>query len=246
MEGFNKRHVEMEKVFKDKVAVAEAFAAYLKELINVDHTVYISLSGGSTPKAIFDYMAIHYKDAIRWENVHFYWGDERCVPPDDEESNYKMTVDHLFSKIDIPEENIHRIRGEMDPEVEAKRYAEEMYNEIITKDKVPIFDLVILGMGDDGHTASIFPHEIELWNSKETTAVASHPESGQKRVSITGKVINAAREVAFLVTGESKQEKVKEILAKLDGYEQYPASLVKPSSGKLTWYLDEAAAAKVK
>lgn len=236
----------MQKIYKDKAAVAEAFAAYLQALINVDHTVYISLSGGSTPKVLFDHLALHYKDLIRWENVQFYWGDERCVPPGGEESNYKMTRDHLLSKIDIPKENIHRIKGESDPEAEAKRYSQEMYNEIITMDQVPIFDLVILGMGDDGHTASIFPHEIELWDAAETAVVATHPDSGQKRVSITGKIINAAREVVFLVTGESKQEKVKEIIGKFDESSQYPASLVSPISGKLTWYLDEAAALRLK
>ena len=229
------------KTYKDKQAVANAFAAYLMELINVDHTVYISLSGGSTPKVVFDVLAEEYKEKIKWSNVHFYWGDERCVGPEDEQSNYKMTVDHLFSKIDLPKENIHRIHGEHNPNEEAIRYAGEMYEHIITKNKVPIFDLIILGMGDDGHTASIFPHEIGLWESKNTTVVATHPESGQKRVSITGRVINAARNVAFLVTGPSKREKITEIWGNQKGFMKYPASLVEPSSGNLVWFVDEAA-----
>jgi len=227
--------------YKEKKDVAKAFAEYLMELINVEHTVYVSLSGGSTPKIAFDILGEEYKDLIRWSNVHFYWGDERCVGPEDEQSNYKMTVDHLFSKIDIPEENIHRIKGENDPAAEAVAYEKEMYEQMITKEKVPVFDLIILGMGDDGHTASIFPHEIELWNAEETTAVATHPETGQKRVSITGKVINAARNVAFLVTGASKQEKIKEIWNKHGNYLKYPASLVAPKSKNLLWFVDEAA-----
>ncbi|MCL4106695.1 UNVERIFIED_CONTAM: hypothetical protein GTU68_048139 [Idotea baltica] len=230
------------KIYNDKSAVAEAFSAYLMSLINVDHRVTIALSGGSTPKTIFDYMAEHYKDSINWSNVHFYWGDERCVAPNDNESNYKMTVDHLFSKIDIPAENIHRVIGENDPEEEKTRYAQEMYDEMITMEGIPVFDLVILGMGDDGHTASIFPYEIELWESKENTEVAIHPDSGQKRITLTGRVINKARSVAFLVTGEGKREKVDEIINKKEDYAKYPASLVSPESGNLVWYLDKAAA----
>ncbi|GLR20194.1 6-phosphogluconolactonase [Portibacter lacus] len=234
------------KIYKDKLEVAEAFSSYLKDLINVDHQVFIALSGGSTPKAIFDYMAENFKDSIDWANVHFYWGDERCVPPEDAESNYKMTVDHLFSKIDLPKENIHRVKGENDPEAEKLRYAKEMYDDMITKDGVPIFDLVILGMGDDGHTASIFPDSIELWESPNNTEVAVHPDSGQKRITITGQVINKARSVAFLVTGEGKREKVDEILNQKEDHQKYPASLVKPESGNLIWYLDKAAAQDLK
>ncbi|WP_235296008.1 6-phosphogluconolactonase [Portibacter marinus] len=227
------------KIYEDKHELAKAFSAELKKIINVEHKVYIALSGGSTPKAIFDYIAENHREDIDWENVHFYWGDERCVGPQDSESNYKMTVDHLFSNINIPPENIHRIKGENDPAEEAERYSKEMYQHMITKDGVPIFDLLILGMGDDGHTASIFPHEINLWTSANTTEVATHPESGQKRITLTGKVINAARKVAFLVTGSSKAEKVDEILNKKNGYKAYPAAHVNPVSGTLTWCLDE-------
>jgi len=232
------------KIYKDKPEVAQAFAEVLMAAINVDYTVRIALSGGSTPKAIFDFISANFHDKIRWENVHFYWGDERCVGPEDAESNYKMTYDHLFSKIDIPPENIHRILGENDPAVEATRYDKEMYANMISKEGVPVFDLLILGMGDDGHTASIFPHEIELWDLEGNTAVATHPTSGQNRISLTGRVINAARQVAFLVTGEGKAEKVDEILNQKPGFEGYPASLVRPKEGKLVWFLDQAAAKK--
>ncbi|MGB3149256.1 MAG: 6-phosphogluconolactonase, partial [Maribacter sp.] len=112
-------------------------------------------------------------------------------------------------------------------------------------DEIPQFDLVILGMGDDGHTASIFPHEIDLWNAEDHCVVAAHPDSGQERVSINGKVINKSKEVAFLVTGESKAEKVTEIINKAGNYKTYPASLVNPESGKLVWFLDQSAAAGI-
>ena len=131
--------------------------------------------------------------------------------------------------------------GENEPKSEAKRYGQLLAEKLKTANGIPQFDLVILGMGSDGHTASIFPHEIELWDSEANCEVAVHPDSGQKRVSLTGRVINNAREVAFLVTGADKQEKVTGILNQSLESKSYPASLVKPTSGKLYWFLDEAA-----
>ena len=232
------------QIFDNKEAVAKAFAQKLQEIINNNSRVNIALSGGSTPKAIFDYMSVEYKDSIDWNNVHFFWGDERCVPADHDESNYKMTHDHLFSKIGFPIDNVHRIVGENTPDNEAVSYAQEIETLVETKsDQVPSFDLIILGMGDDGHTASIFPHEINLWDDESLCTVANHPVSGQKRVSFTGKLINAAKEVAFLVTGDNKAEKVRAIVNEEGDFQQYPASLVKPVSDNLLWFLDKPAAA---
>ncbi len=231
-------------ISKNKQEVAEDFAQYLLALAKENDKITVALSGGSTPKIVFDLLAKKYADTD-WSKFHFYWGDERCVPPSDEQSNYKMTVDHLFSKINIPEANIHRIHGESNPELEGKRYAKELENNLPIVNDVPQFDLVILGMGDDGHTASIFPHEIELWDSTSWCEVATHPESGQKRVSITGDVINNATAVAFLVTGDSKKEKVKTILTKEGDFLKYPASLVAPLTGDLHWFMDEAAAGEL-
>lgn len=227
-------------VYKDKQEVAEKFSHFLSDRIKTNEKISIALSGGSTPKIVFDHLAEHYKH-LDWNKVHLYWGDERCVAPDHEESNYLMTVKHLLSKISIPEVNIHRVYGENDPDEEANRYDKLLSSTLIVKDDVPQFDLVILGMGSDGHTASIFPHEIELWHSEKNCVVAVHPDSGQKRVSITGKVINQAKEVAFLVTGSDKLEKVTQILSQSGNSDKYPASLVNPKSGKLFWFLDEAA-----
>ncbi|MDC6365044.1 MULTISPECIES: 6-phosphogluconolactonase [Flavobacteriaceae] len=229
------------KIYEDKQEVAEQFSTYFAQKVGKSETFHVALSGGSTPKIVFDVLAQNFSDRIDWENIHFYWGDERCVPPTDEQSNYKMTVEHLFSKIELPEANIHRILGENDPTSEAMRYANLLEINLDRVAEVPQFDLVILGMGDDGHTASIFPHEIELWNSPDHCVVATHPDSGQKRVSINGKVINTAKEVAFLVTGASKAEKVKSVVEKMGGSEAYPASLVNPESGNLVWFLDKDA-----
>lgn len=229
----------------DKQEVAEQFSAYFAKTVKAKADFHVALSGGSTPKLIFDVLAKEYAETIDWRTIHFYWGDERCVPPTDKDSNYKMTVDHLFSKIDIPKENIHRILGESNPKREAMRYANLLEINLDRVDGIPQFDMVILGMGDDGHTASIFPHEIELWNANDHCVVATHPESGQKRVSINGTVINQATEVVFLVTGGAKAEKVRIVHKQEKGYQQYPASLVQPKSGKLSWFMDKAAAAEL-
>ncbi|WP_276167200.1 6-phosphogluconolactonase [Zobellia alginiliquefaciens] len=233
------------KIYQDKSEVAQEFSSYFVEKANGNGAFHVALSGGSTPKIVFDVLAKEFGTRIDWKQVHFYWGDERCVLPTDDESNYKMTVEHLLSKIDIPEENIHRIKGEDKPAEEAVRYAEVLKQQLPSENGFPQFDLVILGMGDDGHTASIFPHEIELWESESLCSVAVHPESGQKRITITGNVINQSKTVAFLVTGASKEEKVGEIINSEGAYNRYPANLVAPASGDLLWFLDKAAAAKI-
>lgn len=233
------------KIHQDKSEVAKKFCTYFASLVSGKKEFNVALSGGSTPKIVFDVLASEYGTKIDWEIIHFYWGDERCVAPTDDQSNYKMTVDHLFSKIEVPRENIHRVLGENDPTGEAMRYSNLLEINLDRLEGVPQFDLVILGMGDDGHTASIFPHEINLWKSKDHCIVATHPDSGQKRVSINGAVINTAKEVAFLVTGKNKAEKIDEIHNKKGDFKAYPATLVAPNSKKLTWFLDKEAAALV-
>lgn len=230
------------KVYQNKIKVAEEFSKYLIEKSAGQEFFHIALSGGSTPKIVFDVLADEFANDVEWSKIHLYWGDERCVEPDDAESNYNMTVKHLISKVAIPEGNIHRIKGEDDPKAEAKRYGDLLDKELPKELGLPQFDLVILGMGDDGHTASIFPHEINLWVSPDNCEVAIHPESGQRRVSLTGRIINNAKTVAFLVTGESKAEKVKIIIDREEGYLEYPASHVSPKTKDLVWFLDAAAA----
>lgn len=224
-----------------KKQTARSFSEYLANLIAKNNILHIALSGGSTPKEVFKELAIHFKNEIDWSKVQFYWGDERCVPPDDEESNYKMANEYLFSKIELPLTNIHRIKGENEPQEEAKRYADLLEKNLPEVGRRPQFDLVILGLGDDGHTASIFPNQINLWNSEAYCEVAEHPESGQKRVTLTGNIINNAKEVVFLVTGENKAQKVFEIIKRKGNYTAYPASLVEPISGRLNWFLDAEA-----
>ncbi len=231
------------QIYNTKELVARNFAEYLENWIKDNEEVHVALSGGSTPKIVFDELSNTEKYKINWSKVHLYWGDERCVPPTDEQSNYKMTVTHLLENIDIPPKNIHRVLGENDPKKEAVRYGEVLAKNLPLNNEVPVFDMVILGMGEDGHTASIFPYEIDLWHSKNTCEVAIHPDSGQKRITITGKVINQSKTVVFLVTGNGKKEKLAEIIHKKGDYLKYPAACVSPQSGNLIWFLDAEAAA---
>jgi len=229
-------------VFQNSDSLVKGFTEYFVKLAHEKKGSFsVALSGGSTPKVWFQYLAENHKNDIPWENIHLYWGDERCVPPEDAESNYGMTKKFLLDEIQIPENNIHRIQGELDPVEAAKNYESELTESLQGSD-YPVFDLIILGMGDDGHTASIFPHEIKSWDSEKICVVATHPVSGQKRVSLTGKVINAASAVAFLVTGKNKEERVREIFHQEPTAAYYPANLVSPSNGTLHWFLDKDAA----
>lgn len=221
-------------------SLAIAFAKDFKSWLPRKKRIHIALSGGSTPKLLFAHWAAHYADRIDWSRIHFYWGDERCVSPKDEQSNYKMTNDLLLKRIKIPKENIHRIKGEKDPIREAKRYGKIIATELPSQNGLPQFDLVLLGMGADGHTASIFPHQMALLDSPDSCAVATHPESGQQRISLTGPIINNAKRVVFLITGASKQKVLSTILHRRRGWKRFPTSFIAPS-GDLTFYLDAAA-----
>jgi len=234
------------KISSTKSDVAKDFARYFALVCNSKPEVHIALSGGSTPKIVFDELAKNFQSDIDWSKIHLYWGDERCVPPDDDQSNFKMTKEHLLDKIEIPQFNVHRIRGENGPHYEAERYGEFLDNVLPKTDGKPSFDLIVLGLGDDGHTASIFPHEIELWDSEQYCEVAEHPESDQKRVTLTGQVINNAEIVVFLVTGENKAGRISEIIDGDATATNYPASLVAPVKGKTVWFLDEDAAKEIK
>lgn len=213
--------------------------------MNKDGFYLIALSGGNTPVKIFKHLAEHFKGSVDWSKIKFFWGDERCVPADDDESNYKSAKENLFDLLNIPAENIFRIKGEEEPEMEAQRYSDVLQNELQMENGIPKFDFVLLGLGEDGHTASIFPYQINLFDSPNFCETAVHPISGQKRITITGQIINSANTTAFMAVGKSKAEKVYEIINKTGSSKAYPASLVKPNSGKLLWLLDKESAEKL-
>ena len=230
------------KTYADNPAVAAEFAKYLCDWINAQtqDKITVSLSGGSTPKLLFQVLASDYAQAVDWSKVHLFWGDERCVAPDDAESNYGECKALLLDKISIPPENVHRVLGENDPAGEAVRYGDEIRQHVAAgSGGLPAFDLMILGMGGDGHTASIFPYQMELMKSENVCEVAVHPDSGQKRVTITGNVLNASKAVAFLITGGGKAEVLKTVVEQTGS--EYPATHIQPA-GSLTFFLDQAAA----
>lgn len=230
-------------IYDNVEALCKAFTSILKEELDKKDKVNIALSGGTTPKSIFNYWVESCKTSIDWERVVFYWGDERCVPPDNEMSNFGMTKALLFDKIDaIHPTNIHRIHGESEPLEESVWYDGILDHLAPSVDNIPYFDIMMLGMGDDGHTVSIFPNQIGLWDSPQNCVVAEHPESGMKRISLTGRVVNNAANVVFLVTGKNKAEKVREVVKdRISFFDIYPAARVNPVYGKLFWVLDKEA-----
>lgn len=231
------------KIFQNLDELSGYFASELKR--QVDSTLEkfnIALSGGNTPRYVFKYLAEHFSETIKWNKINFFWGDERCVPPEDDESNYKMAYDSLLSATSVPEENIFPIKGEDDPESESKRYSEIIYKTLPQRNQLPKFDLILLGLGEDGHIASIFPDQLHLFNSNNICSVAVHPTTKQKRITITGKVINNARNIFFIVAGKNKSKIADDILTKRNNTGKYPAGLIDPVNGKLTWLIDTEAA----
>ena len=233
------------KIFPTPEKLAEEFA--LEIIRSVDESLRkikpftLALSGGSTPELLFRLLGEKFAASIPWHQVHLFWSDERCVAPDDPQSNYGMVLSTLLSKIEIPGVNIHRIKGEENPEEEALRYSSEISLNTRARNGRPVFDLVLLGLGEDGHTASIFPGHPELLESDKTCEVAYHPVTGQKRITLTGRVINNAEEVAFLVTGTKKEIVVDKLFKKDPDSLNYPAAHIVPVNGRLSWYLDREA-----
>jgi 6-phosphogluconolactonase len=233
------------RIFPTPEEVVHSLADDLKAYSQQDRPVHVSLSGGSTPKMLFTLLATPaYATSITWNNLHFWWGDERCVAPDDAESNFGEANTLLFSQIQIPAENIHRIRGEADPKQEAQRFSDEMTQLIPCENETPIFDWILLGVGADGHTASLFPN-VTNYQDPNLSVIATHPESGQLRVSKTAKVLEAAKRISYLVLGAGKVEIVHEISTTPADKLPYPAAKIKSTHGETEWYLDSAAAAKM-
>lgn len=225
-------------------SAAETISNEVIKAIADNRSCYIALSGGNTPRVVYERLAEEpYATKTGWENVHLFWGDERCVPPGHPDSNFKMVSDALLGRISIPGENVHRIMGENRPDKEADRYIGEIENAFgVAKGHIPRFDLVLLGLGNDGHTASLFPGSPSLDEKEKICTTSVHPESGRKRVTLTLVLINAAARVLFLVTGKEKSGIVQEILNRENGYLSYPAAKVKPVDGSLEWFLDRNAA----
>jgi 6-phosphogluconolactonase len=227
---------------------ADLFALAAQEAAAARGRFAVALSGGETPRALYKLLARQqFSQKVPWRRVQLYWGDERCVPPDDAQSNYGMARDAFIKHVPIAAENVHRMRGEDPPEVAAIAYDAELRglaSQSRPRVEVPIFDLVLLGLGTDGHTASLFPHSDAL-AVEDRFAVPTEAPDGSPRLTVTAPVINAARRVWFLVSGAGKAGMVAEVLEGLRVPNAVPAQGVAPVHGALTWFLDEAAAAEL-
>jgi 6-phosphogluconolactonase len=247
------RHLQIKYyVEPDPAALARRAAQYFLEMTSeavAGHgRARIAISGGSTPKATFQLLADPsqpFRNHMLWDSLDLYWVDERCVPPDDNDSNYRMTREAMLDNVPLQPEQIHRIEGELDPEAAAARYESELRNSFrLEGAESPRFDLVALGMGPDGHTASLFPHT-EAIHELSRLVVANHvpQQKDSWRITLTWPIINHASSVFFLIAGADKASVLNEVLTGPRDPERLPSQLIWPSSGILTLILDKAAAA---
>lgn len=229
-------------------SLSEEFYRYVNNGLLTKNKFNVALSGGNTPELFFKNLSEFDRqkaNKMNWSKIHFFWGDERCVPPDHKESNYGSANKELFSKINIPESNIHRIEGEKDPEEEVVRYSELLGKFIERKGGIPIFDWIFLGVGEDGHTASIFPDQMDLIASDKICEIGIHPVSGQKRITLTGSVLNMAKRITFMAVGTEKQDVINHIINRNRAANNFPAAKIQAQNGKVDWYLDAAAAEQI-
>ena len=236
------------RVLPDAAALAEAAARQMVEraqaAIDARGACSIALSGGSTPRALhLELSSPPLVDEVDWQRVHVFFGDERCVPPDDERSNYRMAEETLLGRVSIPCANIHRMRAELPPQEAAHQYERQLRD--FFKQEPPRLDLILLGMGDNGHTASLFPglhavHEQQRWVVAEYV-----PEVSMWRITLTPYILNLGREVVFLVAGSAKADMLRQVLEGPYAPDERPAQLVRPMPGELTWMIDASAASKL-
>ena len=236
----------------DPAALARRAAQYFLEMaseaVQARGRARIAISGGSTPKSTFALLADRnqpWRSHMPWDALDLYWVDERCVPPDHADSNYRMTREAMLDHVPLKPEQIHRVEGELDPEAAAARYESELRNSFrLEGAETPRFDLVALGMGPDGHTASLFPHT-EAIHELSRLSIANHvpQQKDSWRITLTWPVINHASSVFFLIAGNDKAAVLNEVLTGPRDPERLPSQLIWPASGILTLILDKAAAA---
>ncbi len=222
--------------FESVESLSKVVAEKIKKLSESAKHIYIALSGGKTPNAIFDFLALNYSEKINWNNLRFFWVDERLVPHNNEESNYGQALKHLFKKTLKDKKILFPVNILNDAEESAIEYERIISENVPPEMDIPSFDLVLLGMGTDGHTASIFQDSIRLLNSDRLVEVSKHPVSGQQRITFTGKLINNSQEIIFIITGNEKKESLEMILKKKPKAEQLPAFHIK-AKNSLSWFI---------
>ena len=229
-------------------AAAEEVVHDANEAVGQRERFTIALSGGSTPKSLFNLLATNARSTLPWDRTFFFWSDERHVPPTDPDSNYRMANEVMLSKVPVPPQNVFRFPAENPDAAAVAREYEKSLQKVfhLEAGAVPVFDLILLGMGPDGHTASLFPGTAAL-QEKSRLVVANWVEKLKThRMTFTLPVLNAARNVAFLVSGTDKAPALKAVLEENVPGEQYPAKLVQPTNGRLIWFVDRAAASGLK
>jgi len=237
------------RVFETAKEVARVAAEQFVELAHraaAEHGRFaVALAGGNTPRQMYQVLAGDpFRNQIDWKSVHLFFGDERCVPHDHADSNYRMAFDTLISQVDIPVSNLHAIKGEGDPTANATSYDAELRAFFPDLPK-PRFDLVLLGLGDDGHTASLFPHTDALRATAEWVVANWVEKLREHRITLTAPAINGAANVTFAVVGAGKAPAVAEVLGGPTQPERLPVQMIKPEAGTLTWLLDSAAASRL-
>ncbi|MEO5819853.1 MAG: 6-phosphogluconolactonase [Vicinamibacteraceae bacterium] len=246
-DGFERRVV----VASDAVALADAAAGHLRralaEAITARGACWIALAGGRTPRAVYERLAVAGTPAVDWTRVHVAFGDERLVPPEHADSNYAMVRTALFDRVAIPPAQIHRIEGERGASADAAdAYAATVSAAFALEPGAwPVFDVVLLGVGPDGHTASLFPHTAALDVGDRLAAAAQAPAAPTDRITLTYPVLNAARAVVLLVSGEDKADAVARAFDDTVPTAACPVRGVRPNAGSVTWHLDAAAASKL-
>jgi 6-phosphogluconolactonase len=225
-------------------ATAEIFVARSQQ---TPGAFRVALSGGHTPIALHELLAASpYRERVAWNRVQFYWGDDRCVPPDDERSNYRMARETLLEPLGIPVTQIHRMRTELPPPEAADKYEQELRATfIIAEGALPRFDFNLLGMGPDGHTASLFPHTVALTETKRLVVANEVPQLETTRITLTAPVFNAAATTIFMIAGADKADALQAVLRGPTNPDEYPSQLIAPTDGELLYLLDRAAAAKL-
>lgn len=237
------------KVLPTPQAIAEEAARRISEAAEVaialNDRFSLALSGGSTPKLLHQVLASEYRDAIDWAKVEIFFGDERCVPPDHAESNFRMAQETLLSKVPIPGDNVYRMRGEIEPNEAAKEYGLMLKEKFGSLDAGPGLSLILLGLGEDAHTASLFPGTVAVAETKHRCMAnyAEHSTTGKSwRITLTAPFINQSEQVLFLVTGQKKAQALANVLEGPRNPTEWPAQLIAPASGKVSWLIDPAGA----
>ena len=229
-------HADLEETAR---AAADFLLPRAQQALEAQGSLTLALSGGSTPRALYAHMR-HWP--LPWHKVQLCFGDERCVPPQHPESNARMVREALLGPAGIPEAQLHRMRGELPPERAAREYEHTLRGIFGAAVSVPQFDIMLLGLGTDGHTASLFPHSPALAEQRAWVAANVVPGQPLARITLTYPVLNAARLVLFLVSGEDKAHALREVLEGEQPGDSIPARSVRPSSGELTFFVDQAAA----